>query len=265
MSNPLNDFAHMIKAACLLMLVSGLRGWGSLSAQSIYGTITGVVTDPSGAAMVGADVEALNQGTGLKRKTESDSTGTYIFDNVEPGLYTITVTSAQFVTVKNENVTLLAREIARSDVQMQVKGSSEKVEVQSDQAVVSQDTTETASLSGREINSLALNFRATANPSPIVVANLAPNVQSDTSGNLTISGQLPTATSFSLDGISTTLPRYGGPTRDLFPSVEGISEFKLNGAGNDAEFSQPTDLTVISRSGTNDFHGGGNKFSCRLA
>jgi hypothetical protein len=60
---------------------------------------------------------------------------------------------------------------------------------------------------------LALNFRATASPSPIVIANLAPGVQSDTSGNITIAGQLPTATSFSLDGVSTQLPRYGGPSR----------------------------------------------------
>lgn len=254
MSKRSRSFAHLIKTASLFVFIYGLMPLSLVLAQSTYGTITGVVSDPSGAVLVSAQVEALNQGTGAKRTTDS---GTYIFDNVEPGLYTITATSPRFVTSKNENVTLLAREIARSDVQMQVQGRSEKIEVQGDQAVVSQDTTETSTLSGREINSLALNFRATANPSPIVVANLAPNVQSDPAGNLTISGQLPTATSFSLDGISTTLPRYGGPTRDLFPSVEGISEFKVNSAGNDAQFSQPADLTVISRSGTNDFHGGG--------
>jgi hypothetical protein len=103
---------------------------------------------------------------------------------------------------------------------------------------VSEALTRSDSKSGDAINSLALNFRATANPSPIVIANLAPGVQSDNGGNITIAGQLPTATSFSLDGVSTQLPRFGGPTRDLFPSVEGISEFRVNTAANSAEFSQ---------------------------
>jgi hypothetical protein len=123
--------------------------------------------------------------------------------------------------------------------------------------VTSEQLTRSDSKSGDVINSLALNFRATASPSPIVVANLAPGVQSDSGGNITIAGQLPTATSFSLDGVSTQLPRFGGPIHDLFPSVEGIAEFRVNTAANSAEFSQATDLTVISRSGSNDFHGGG--------
>ena len=108
--------------------------------------------------------------------------------------------------------------------------------------------------SGATLNSLALNFRAN-NPSPIVTAALAPGAKIDSGGNITISGQLPTATSFSLDGIATQLPRFGGPSKDLVPSVEGIAEFRVNTASNSAEYSQPTDVTVISKSGTNDFHG----------
>ena len=228
-----------------------------LQSQSTYGSITGTVTDPAGAIIAGAKVEVLDQGSGAKREAKTNDQGIYLIPSLEPGTYSITVTSDRFVAAKNENIRLLARETARSDIQLQIQGSTEKVEVNDTQAVVSEDTTQSSSTSGQEINSFALNFRATANPSPIVVANLAPNVQTDTSGNLTVSGQLPTATSFSLDGISTQSPRYGGPTKDLFPSVEGIAEFKVNTAGNDAQFSQPTDLTVTTRSGTNDFHGGG--------
>ena len=51
--------------------------------------------------------------------------------------------------------------------------------------------------------------------------------------------------------------RYGGPSTNLFPSVEGISEFRVNTSGNSAEFAQPTDLTVVTKSGTNNFHGSG--------
>lgn len=239
---------------CLLCLLASLA---IARAQSTFGTITGTVTDPAGAVIAGANVEVLNQGVGTTRRTVTNNEGIYLVPTIEPGIYTITVTSSKFVAARNENVRLLARETARSDIQLQVQGSTEKVEVTDTQSVVSQDTTQSSSTSGAEINSFALNFRATANPSPIVVANLAPNVQSDRSGNLTISGQLPTATSFTLDGISTQSPRYGGATRDLFPSVEGIAEFKVNTAGNDAQFSQPTDLTVTSKSGTNSIHGSG--------
>jgi hypothetical protein len=240
-----------------LLLLAGLIGTHALYGQSTYGSITGSVTDPSGSAIVGAKVQATNQGTNDMRDAVTDSQGVYLFPNLIPGSYTISVTSDKFASAKNENIQLLAREVARSNVQLALAGSSATVEVTGDQAAVSVDPTISTSTSGAEINSFALNFRASSAPSPIVVANLAPNVQSDSSGNITIAGGLPTATSFSLDGISTQLPRYGGPTKDLFPSVEGISEFRVNSAGNDAQFSQPTDLTVISKNGTNDFHGGG--------
>jgi hypothetical protein len=123
--------------------------------------------------------------------------------------------------------------------------------------VVSEDLTKSTSRSSEEISSLPLNFRATNAPSPIETAALTPGVNQDQSGNLTFSGQLPTATSFSLDGISIQSVRVGGPSRDLFPSVEGIAEFRVNTAANSAEFAQPTDLTVVSRGGTNEFHGSG--------
>src|SRR5215813_12197894 len=67
----------------------------------------------------------------------------------------------------------------------------------------SETPTVTDSKSGREIASLALNFRATNNPSPIVVATLAPGVQQDRGGNVSVAGGQPYTTSFSLDGVST--------------------------------------------------------------
>ncbi|MGA2436189.1 MAG: TonB-dependent receptor, partial [Bryobacteraceae bacterium] len=233
-----------------------LFGHSRALAQSTYGTIVGTITDPSGAVIPGAKAEARNQGTSAVRSIGADSQGEYRFVNMDPGTYSITVTAANFTTAEHKNVILLARETARSDFQLQVQSGGEHIAVTENQEVVSEEQTQSSSLSGAEINSLALNFRATNNPSPIQVAELTPGVNEDSSGNFTFSGQLPTATSFSIDGISTQLPRYGGPTKELFPSVEGISEFRVNTAGNSAEFSQPTDLTVTTKSGTNEFHGG---------
>ncbi len=178
--------------------------------------------------------------------------------NLDPGTYAISVSAPGFATSERRDFPLLARQVERVDFQVTVaSGGTQQVEVRSDSVVVSEALTISDSKSGADINSLALNFRATNNTSSIVVANLAPNVQPDRAGNISISGGLPNSTSFSIDGISTQQVRFGGPNTNLFPSVESIAEFKVNTAGNNAEFAQPSDLTVISKSGTNQYHGAG--------
>ena len=255
MNTPGKTFAR-ISWFCLLASLC-LFSATKIVAQSTYGTITGRVTDASGAVVADAKVEALNRATGNARSVKADASGEYQFLNVDPGQYTITVTAAKFTSSKDEGVIVLARDTARSDIRLEVQGARESVVVEGGQSVVSEDLTESTSRSGAEISSLPLNFRATNAPSPIETAALSPGVSQDPSGNLTFSGQLPTATSFSLDGISIQDVRVGGPSTSLFPSVEGIAEFRVNTAGNSAEFAQPTDLTVVSRSGTNEFHGSG--------
>src|SRR5262249_11927737 len=103
----------------------------------------------------------------------------------------------------------------------------------------------------------ALHFRATNNTSPSVVATLAQGVQQDRSGAISVAGTMPFMTSFSVDGISTQRTRGGGPSRELFPSVESIEEFKVSSANNNAEFMQVTDITTTTKSGGNQMHGTG--------
>jgi hypothetical protein len=239
-----------------LVLASFLAS-SALFAQSTSGAISGAVTDPTSAIVRAAKVEAVNQETQISRSVVTDDSGRYSFVNLDPGVYTVSATAPGFSRSEHKDVTVLAREAPPINFQLAVASAGGATVEVVGTPVVSEELTRSDSKSGDSINSLALNFRATANPSPIVVANLAPGVQSDSSGNITVAGQLPTATSFSLDGVSTQLPRYGGPTRDMFPSVEGIAEFRVNTAANSAEFSQPTDLTVISKGGTNLIHGGG--------
>ena len=210
---------------------------------------------PECESSASATIDVQDQATGVERSSPTDNNGDYLFVNLDPGTYTITASAPKFATVKNEGLILPARESVRSDFKLQVQGANQQIEVTSRQEVVSVDLTASSSMSGNEIESLPLNFRATNAPSPINIATLTAGVNEDPSGNLTFSGQLPTATSFTLDGTSVQLVRYGGPTRDLFPSVEGISEFRVNTAGNSAEYAQPTDLTVVTKSGANQFHG----------
>jgi hypothetical protein len=185
-------------------------------AQSTFGAINGKVTDPSGAAVPGAKVEALNQATGEIRHTASDKVGEYLFLNIDAGQYTITATAAGFAATKDENVVVLARETTQSEIHLQVQGASQTVVVDGAQSDLSEDLTDSTSRSGADIGTLALNFRASNAPSPIQAATLTAGVSQDPGGNLTFSGQLPTATSFSLAGISIQNVRQAGPIPSCF-------------------------------------------------
>src|SRR5262245_22720126 len=104
---------------------------------------------------------------------------------------------------------------------------------------------------------MALNFRATNNTSPIIMATLSSSVQQDRAGQIAVAGALPFMTSFSIDGISTQRTRGGGPSKELFPSVESIEEFKVRSGSTDAGCVQVTDIPTARRTGTNALHGAG--------
>ncbi len=237
-------------------LIAGLLlGAAAAEAQSTFGTLTGSVTDPSGAAISGAAVTVTNKLTQAARSVVTDANGSYQAPHLDAGVYTLKFSMTGFADRARETE-LLARQTVRVDARLEIAAATQEVDVVAEPAVVETDSaTLDNSKSGSDINSLALNFRTTNDTSPIVVATLAPTVQPDRSGAISVSGNLPFMTSFSIDGISTQRTRGGGPSRDLFPSVESIEEFKVSTANTSAEFMQVTDITTTSKSGTNAFHG----------
>ena len=227
----------------------------TLNAQSTFAILTGTVTDPSGAVLPGVTVTATNTATQAVRTAVTDNVGEYQLLNLDAGTYRVKIGLPGFAEQARETQ-LLARQTVRVDVQLQIAGAREQLDVIATRPVIETDTaTIDNSKSGDEINKLALNFRATTNTSPLVVATLAAGVQQDTGGNISLAGNLPYMTSFSVDGVSVQSSRSGGPVRDLLPSVESIQEFKVTTAGNNAEFMQATDITTTTKSGTNLLHG----------
>lgn len=242
--------------AAAILLLCALGNSDSLRAQSIYGQISGTVFDPKGGSIPGAKVRVTQQDTKSTREVETDADGDFRVPNLDAGLYTITFSARGFSDAERRDVQLLARQELRLDTTLQVASAAgQVVEVKATEAIVNESNTISDSRSGEQISDLALNFRATDKPSPLNVAALTPGVQQDKNGNVSVAGGLPYFTSFSIDGVNTTNVRFNGPNRDLFPSIEGIAEFKVNTANNNAEFGQPTDLTVTTRGGTNDYHG----------
>lgn len=244
---------HVLARVVFLLTVLLTSSHISL-AQSTFGSITGTVTDPTGALLPNVSVIVTNKNTQASRTVTTSAEGTYLIANLDPGFYTVEVKAAGFARFAS-SIELLARQIVRVDARMDTATTTERVDIIALSAINSETPTIADSKSGREINELALNFRATTSPSPIVVATLAPGVQQDRSGNISVAGGQPYTTSFSIDGISTQNVRGGSAVRDLFPSVEGIAEFKVSSINNNAEFGQVSDLTTISKSGSNDYHG----------
>jgi hypothetical protein len=192
----------------------------------------------------------------LTRTLTTDQSGNYLAVNLDPGLYMLVVETSGFSKSNKEDIELLARQVVRVDIRLEVAASTEQVEVTDVVGVINTESPSiTDSKSGRDINELALNFRASGNPSPLAVATLVPGVQQDRDNQISISGLQPYTASASIDGISTLNVRLNGPVAELFPSVEAISEFKISSINNNAEFAQASDITTTSKSGSNRFHG----------
>ena len=247
---------HLLRAAVgatatmLLLLVSN-----AVQAQSTLATIVGAVSDSTGGVVPGATVTVVNLATQASRAAVTDAGGGFAVVNLDPGSYRLTASLSGFADVSRQ-VDLGARQNVRVDLAMAVAGTVESVEVRAVNPVIETErATIDNSKTGEEINRLALNFRATNNTSPIVVATLAQGVQQDRSGSISVAGNLPFQTSFSIDGISSQRTRAGGAARDMFPSVESMDEFKVSSANNSAEFMQVTDLTTTTKSGTNALRG----------
>ena len=215
--------------------------------------------DATGAVISGATVTVTNESTGGKETVSTGGDGQYRLFDLNAGTYSIVFSHAGFGDQRIAHQVILARQVLSFDAHLTAGAVATQVVV-TGEALTSDVATVSHSLSSSDINTLALNFRATDSTSPLYVATLTPSVQTDPSGNISVAGGFPYTTSYSIDGISTVNARYNGPSANLFPSVEAISEFKVNSANNDAEFGQPSDITVTTKSGTDTFHGGVYEF-----
>jgi hypothetical protein len=246
-----------VRVNCALAVVALLCGAArSAPAQSVFGAIVGSVRDPSGAAVSGASVRLRNVNQSLTRETLTDSQGDYDLRNLTPGTYSITVVSNGFRDFKRDGIQLEAREIVRLDVTLQIGEFTQEVTVNAAAGVVSTETsTISSALTSAEVLTLPANFRGARTTSPYLLLYALPGVQADSGNNFSIQGGIPAQANVSLDGISTIDVRGNSPLREMYPSVEAIAEMRVQGVGNNAEYGQVGDVTVVSRAGTNNFHG----------
>ena len=232
---------------------------GVMFAQSTFASLVGEVRDPSGSTVALAAVNAENTGTALRRSTLTDQSGNYTLPNLEPGQYKVTVTAPGF-QIGAYKIELLARQTVRIDAQLLLASQAETVNVMAESVpVVNSEVSNIAETkTGRELNELpiAITSRASGSTSPLATLTNQPGVQTDNSGNISVVGSKPSMLSVSIDGISSMGPRSSAPLAELFPSFNTIAEIRVSEINNTAEFGGTSDITTISKSGTNAFHGG---------
>jgi len=227
-----------------------------LSGQSTLGEIRGVIKDPSGAAVGVAEVKATRPATGEVRKVTTSESGTYVLANLEAGTWEVLIEKAGFRTAQSKGIALRAREVARVDINLEVGQVSTEVQIVAQSQVIQTDmATLMDSKSGDALTRLPVNYRAGTTNTFYAIISTAPGVQPDASGNYSVGGGMPFQTTASVDGISNINVRSNGVLREMFPSADSVDEVRVSSTNNNAEFAQAGDVTVTSKSGTNDLHG----------
>jgi len=233
-------------------------------AQSTFGTVLGTVKDPSGSAVPMAKVSLMNTGTNAEHTTVTNNDGAYTFVSIDVGNYRLTVEAPGFQKTEFQAFDLAARQTVRLDVDLKVATQAETVTVE-DVATIQTDVSNVAETKGSlELTDLpvAIYTRSQGSTSAFSTLTAQPGVQTDNQNNITVAGAMPSQLSFTIDGISSNGPgqtssqAVGVALAELFPSFNAIEEIKISENLNPAEYGGVADITTVSKSGTNTFHGG---------
>lgn len=259
-----NEFTHRSGSSLRLRVFGVLLALALLfccqsQAQSTFGSFTGTVKDASGKVIQGAGVSLTNIGTAAVRTATTNASGEYAFLNIDPGSYSIQVTANGFDKGQFPGLVLQARQTQRVDAVLTVGGISQTVVVNAGAAVVNTDTSNLGETrTGVELDELplAISSRASGSTSPFATLTSQAGVQTDSTGNLSVSGAKPSLISLTVDGISTMNVESSAPAPELFPSFASIEEIQVNQNSNAAEYGGVADITTVSKGGTNRSHGG---------
>ncbi len=254
----------------LVWLVVVLSSFGAAPAraQLTEGTIDGTITDPSGGAVPGAKVTVRNIGTSFTIEETTDNIGYYRVPHLAPGPYEVRAEKSGFKTAVVKDISVSVGVVRRNDIVLQVGSVSENVTVTAITPLVQTEEGRLSNtLTTQEVTNLPLNGRQVyqlISLEPGVTATNAPvisNVPSPTSSvtfdfGYIANGSTPRGNNFVLDGNSNNNEWLGG-TPLIYPSLDAIQEVQVQTLNFSAEYGRNngTVVNIITRSGTNNFHG----------
>jgi len=240
-------------------------------AQSATTSLRGTITDPKGAIVQGATLTLSNPATGFSRNAKSGSDGVYQFLEVPPATYTLTISVQGFATLKRDNVTLQVSQPATLDIEMQVKGTVEVVEVTSETPLV--NTTDASQ--GSVFNSVQLTSLPSEGRDPVSILSLQagvtylgantnqdpnnpkPNQTQDSRGGA-VAGARSDQTNVTVDGLDNNDQLLGLAFQGaLRVPLDSLQEFRVTTSNSNADTgrSSGAQVSMVTKSGTNGFHG----------
>jgi len=226
------------------------------AAQSTFGSITGTVTDQTGARVAGAKINVNNQDTGVSRKTTTGADGVYAVTDLSAGTYRVQVEAAGFNLLERNGIVLDANRTVNVDAQLAVGSSATKLEVAAVAPVINTETSVTSFVKpGAEIADTPLLMRQSHGIIGMAVYNPGANIGSSAeimaNGIRTLDGYSST------DGIIEMADPNGVGGGQISPAIDSIAEVNYILADAPAEFKSPANFTIVSKSGSNQFHGMG--------
>ncbi len=214
--------------------------------QSNFATLTGTVTDSSGAAVTHASVEAVNQSTNFRYTSLSDDAGNYLMVNLLEGVYRVKVTAPGFQDSVVESLALASRATQRIDVKLQVGQVATTVEVSSAAGLIETETAKISDVKEREtLQALPMTLRRIHDTWAVQPAAF--------SGRL--GGSRAKQSDFSLDGVTLSSTSGGATTGVMTDRTEAFAEVRIDVAGNSAEYAGVGQVAITTRAGTNQIHG----------
>jgi hypothetical protein len=249
---------HSLYCLGFILLFCIAPGFAQTGSTSLRGT----VLDPNGAVIVAAQITLASPEIGVNLSTQTDNNGSYQFQDVRPATYILTVTATGFATYRQSGLVLLVSTPATSDIQMQIASGLTTVEVQAaTQTVNTQDASMGNTFESNQILALPFEGRDAAG-----VLSLQPGVtyvgnnvdDSIDTRNGALNGGRSDQANITLDGVDNNQQSSGkafqGAVRSTLDSIE---EFRVTTIGDNADQGRSSggQVTLVTKSGTNTFHG----------
>src|SRR5687767_9926868 len=234
-----------------------------LYSQSERGNISGLVTDPAGAAIAGAKLTIVHRDTNTSSNVATTEGGEYNVPNLAPGIYRIEITAPGFKRFIQDNVIVAAASTLRADVQLQLGQVSETVEVTASAVQLQTDNAKVSThVQNKLVDELPLVVGGSMR-SPFNLVAVAAEAKGD-GQRLALGGGQVAAWDATLDGHSVGTNRSSDANEAALntPSVESLTEFTVDTNGFKAEYGQAGGgvMTFASKSGTNKLHGSAYDF-----
>jgi hypothetical protein len=246
-----------------------------LTWASISGSISGLVTDSSGAVVSGASVVATNTQTGVRTTVNTDGKGFYSLPALPVGTYDLKVSVIGFKTYTETGLVINANSALRVDAVLSVGTINEKIEVRTDAVHVETESTQMGEvITGKTMTAVPLNGRAytdllalqpgvspyNAIDTGMAGVNDRPVDGGLNSGNQSVNGQREAANGFMVNGSNVEEGKTNGTA--IIPNLDSIAEFRIITNNFDAEYGNYSggQINVVTKSGTNSFHGSGFEF-----